>query len=106
MESKIEHRLFESVVKMSHTEGLIQFIADQIPDAPCNKEEVSNFLDRAYPLELRRNVLVYKYDSGDKFIMENDKGVKACSEWLSAKLELPSFDIFQNDNLRKANEAQ
>ena len=39
-------------------------------------------------------------------VMNTDKGVKACSKWLSTKLEPPSFDVFQNDNVRKANEAQ
>ena len=67
IESKLESKFLKSVDKMSYNDGLIKFISNQIPDSPCNKEEVSNFLDRAYPLELLGNILIYKDDNSDEY---------------------------------------
>jgi hypothetical protein len=39
-------------------------------------------------------------------MLNAELGVPECSDWLSSKLPRPSFDIFQDDNVRKSNEAQ
>ena len=70
----------------------------------CTRTIVLAFLDKAHPLMLDGNILYFLDESGDKFIMDTNKGVKACSEWLSSKLQMPMFDVFQGDNLRKAGE--
>ena len=59
MDSKVERKILEKTVRTAHTDGLIKFIADQIPDAIFDKGSVSDFLNRAYKLEMRGNVLVY-----------------------------------------------
>lgn len=64
----------------------------------CNKSQQISIVD---------NVLCYTTEGNDIIKMPDfELGVDSCSDWLSNYLVSPTFDVFQDGNLRKAAEAE
>ena len=70
----------------------------------CTYDNVNDFQNHCFNLKIVDGVVQYMDNNGDIHELITSKGITAGGSWLSSKIP-PPFDIFQDDNVRKANEA-
>jgi hypothetical protein len=101
-----EEKFFLSSQKTAHNDKLFLYLNCKEEGAACDTTTVNEFLKHSYKLSIVENRLQYKDEAGEVHVLNATKGITEGGEWLSSKLPLPPFDVFQDDNLRKSEEAQ
>lgn len=99
-------RYANAAARRAFEEGLLSHFKDNADCVEMNGKNVKSFLDEPLPLSIIEKKLCYKDSNGNLHALDTSEGVTKGSIWLSSKLVPPSFDIFQNGNIRKALEAQ
>ena len=99
-------RYANAAARRAFEEGLLSHFKDNADCVEMNGKNVKSFLDEPLPLSIIDKKLCYKDSNGNLHALDTSEGVTKGSIWLSSKLVPPSFDIFQNGNIRKALEAQ
>jgi hypothetical protein len=103
----MDSQLYDSILNKFKGTDLIKYFSDNARKAPPDNSELIKLSKNVKKIFVSNNTICYVNDDGDEvkcpFV---DSDVSGSGEWLSDHIPSPDFDVAQNGNVRKSDEAE